>query len=55
MENFFRIAMPLTRLTREDIKFIRDDSCKESFMELKQKLTIAPMLIIPSSELPYVV
>ncbi|XP_060962122.1 uncharacterized mitochondrial protein AtMg00860-like [Cannabis sativa] len=54
VENFSRIAMPLTKLTRKEVKFIWDDSCEKAFRELKERLTSAPVLTVPNSEEPYV-
>ena len=47
--------MPLTKLTRKEVKFVWDDSCEEAFMELKQKLTTAPILTVSNSDELYVV
>ena len=55
VENFSRIAMPLTKLTKKEVKFVWDDSCEEAFRELKQRLNIAPILTVPNSDEPYVV
>ncbi|XP_062118053.1 uncharacterized mitochondrial protein AtMg00860-like [Humulus lupulus] len=55
VENFSQISMPLTKLTRKDLKFVWDDNCKEAFRELKQRLTTVPVLTVPNSEEPYVV
>ena len=55
METFSRIAMPLTKLTRKDLKFVWDDSCEEAFRELKQRLTTTPILTMSNSDEPYVV
>ena len=46
---FSSLALPLNRLTRKGIPFVWDDSCEQSFQELKTKLTSAPILAIPSS------
>ena len=55
VENFSRIAMPLKKLTRKDLKFVWDDSCEEAFRELKQRLTTTPILTMSNSDEPYVV
>ncbi|CAM8901825.1 unnamed protein product [Rhodiola kirilowii] len=55
IENFARLANPLTRLTRKGVKFEWDEVCEKAFEELKIKLTTAPVLIIPSSEEKYIV
>ena len=47
IEEFFRIAAPMTRLTRKEVKFDWDDRCEEAFQDLKRRLTIAPILIVP--------
>ena len=47
--------MPLTKLTRKNIKFVWDDDYEAAFMELKKRLTTAPVLTIPNSNEPYVV
>ena len=46
IENFARIAAPMTRLTRKEVKFDWDDRCEEAFQELKRRLTSAPILIV---------
>ena len=55
VENFSKIAVPLTRLTRKDVRFDWDDKCELAFVELKQKLTSAPVLTVLNSQDPYVV
>ena len=47
IEDFSRLAAPMTRLTRKEVKFDWDDRCEEAFQELKRRLTLAPILIIP--------
>ena len=47
MENFSRIAAPMTRLTRKWVKFEWNDECEKSFQDLKGRLTTAPMLTTP--------
>ena len=46
IEDFSRLAAPMTRLTRKEVKFDWDDRCEEVFQELKRKLTSAPILIV---------
>src|SRR5262249_23952054 len=43
-----RIAAPLTQLTRKQTKFEWSDKCELSFQKLKECLTIAPVLVLPS-------
>ena len=50
IEDFSRIAAPMTRLTRKEVKFDWDDRCEEAFQELKRRLTSALM----STKLIYV-
>ena len=55
IENFSRIAAPLTNLTRNGVKFDWTPKCKKSFQILKRLLTTAPILIIPERGLGYTV
>ena len=47
IEDFSRLAAPMTRLTRKGVKFEWDDLCERAFQELKRRLTAAPILIVP--------
>ena len=47
IKDFSKIALPLTKLTRKNQAFIWNDDCDASFQTLKEKLTSAPVLIIP--------
>ncbi|KAK8934918.1 hypothetical protein KSP39_PZI014856 [Platanthera zijinensis] len=47
VENFSRIALPLTTLTRKDQKFIWTPECARAFEDLKSRLTTAPVLTSP--------
>ena len=42
IEDFSRIAAPMTRLTRKEVKFKWDDRCEEAFQELKRRLLQLP-------------
>ena len=55
IEDFSRIAAPMTRLTRKEVKFDWHDRCKEAFQELKKRLTSAPILIVPDRGQGYTV
>ena len=55
IENFSRIAAPMTRLTRKEVKFEWDDRCEEAFQELKRRLTSAPILIVSDRGQGYIV
>ncbi|GAU51879.1 hypothetical protein TSUD_416640 [Trifolium subterraneum] len=52
---FSEIALPLTRLTRKGAAFVWDELCENSFNLLKQKLTSAPVLVVPDPDKKYVV
>ena len=45
IENFSRIACPMTRLTRKGVSFDWNDKREESFQELKKRLTTTSVLI----------
>ena len=47
VNDFAKIATPLTKLTRKNKKFIWNDKCEESFQELKKRLVTAPVLALP--------
>ena len=47
IEDFSRLAAPMTRLTRMGVKFEWDDLCEKAFQELKRRLTSASILIVP--------
>ena len=55
IEDFSRLAAPMTRLTRKEIKFYWDDRCEEAFQEFKRRLTSASILIIPDRGQGYIV
>ena len=46
IDDFSRLAAPMTSLTRKEVKFDWDDRCEEAFQELKMRLTTAPILIV---------
>ncbi|GAB2284271.1 hypothetical protein Dimus_039656 [Dionaea muscipula] len=48
VEVFSTIALPLTALTRKDVKFVWTDKCEQSFKELKRRLTTAAVLSLPT-------
>ena len=55
MKDFSKIAAPLTRLTQKNIKFNWTDRCEEHFLLLKELLTLAPVLTLPSGDEGYTV
>ncbi|XP_060965428.1 uncharacterized mitochondrial protein AtMg00860-like [Cannabis sativa] len=54
IEGFLKIAVPLTELTRKNLKFVWTDRCEKSFLELKQCLITAPVLTLLSDEEKFV-
>ena len=55
IEDFSQLAAPMTRLTRNEVKFDWDDQCEKAFQELRRRLTIAPILIVPERGQGYTV
>uniref|UniRef100_A0A453G2D1 Retrotransposon protein, putative, Ty3-gypsy subclass n=1 Tax=Aegilops tauschii subsp. strangulata TaxID=200361 RepID=A0A453G2D1_AEGTS len=47
IENFSKIAKPMTELLKKDTKFKWTEECEASFQELRKGLTTAPVLILP--------
>ena len=54
VQDFARIASPLTQLTRKGVPFPYNDACEASFNNLKERLVIASVLIVPESSKGYV-
>ena len=55
VKGFSKIETPLTNLLKKDQKFEWSDTCQHSFEELRQRLTTAPVLALPSGKDGYVV
>ncbi|KAA0042480.1 pol protein [Cucumis melo var. makuwa] len=55
VENFSRIATPLTQLTRKGAPFVWSKACEDSFQNLKQKLVTAPVLTVPDGSGNFVI
>ena len=55
VKGFSRIAGPLTNLTRKDVMYDWVDACQQSFEELKDRLTSAPVLALPNRRDGFVV
>ena len=55
VEDFSRIANPLTQLTRKGTPFVWNPACESSFQELKQKLVSAPVLTVPDGSGGFVI
>src|SRR4051812_16147214 len=50
VENFSKVAKPLTEILKKDKKFLWTPKCEESFQELKRRLTSAPVLAPPDTK-----
>ena len=46
IEDFSQLSTPMTRLTRNEVKFEWNDLCEREFQELKRWLTSAPILLV---------
>ena len=55
MKDFSKIVAPLTRLTQKNVKLNWTDRCEEHFQLLKDLLTSAPVLTLPSEDEGYTV
>ncbi|KAL0556794.1 hypothetical protein IC582_005311 [Cucumis melo] len=55
VEDFSRIATPLTQLTRKGAPFVWSKACEDSFHNLKQKLVTAPVLTVPDGSGSFVI
>nr|GEV40670.1 reverse transcriptase domain-containing protein [Tanacetum cinerariifolium] len=53
IQDFSKIARPMTRLLEKDTSFFFSKECVEAFQTLKIKLTEAPILIAPDWDLPF--
>ena len=48
IQDFSRIALPMTHLTQNNMKFVWSEAYENSFQLLKEKLTTAPVLTLPN-------
>ncbi|XP_075489561.1 uncharacterized protein LOC142528402 [Primulina tabacum] len=55
IKDFSSIAKPITQLTQKNAPFVWSEECQSSFLELKKRLTSAPVLMIPSGTGDFVV
>ncbi|KAL5579985.1 hypothetical protein UlMin_012427 [Ulmus minor] len=55
VEGFSKIAGPLTALTRKGKKYEWIEKCERSFQELKDRLTTAPTLTLPTEDENFVI
>src|ERR1051325_3891565 len=49
VEGFSKLALPLSKLTRKEVRFQWSPECEQSFQELKKRLVTAPILTLPMS------
>jgi hypothetical protein len=55
IEGFSTIASPLTKLTRKEVRFVWSEGCEANFQVLKERLTSALALALPSGTEGFVV
>jgi ribonuclease HI len=55
IEGFSKIARPMTELLKKDKKFVWTEACERSFHELKERLTTAPVLVLPDIRKDFVI
>nr|GEW57979.1 receptor-like protein kinase HSL1 [Tanacetum cinerariifolium] len=53
IQDFSKIAQPMTRLLEKDTPFFFSSECIEAFQTLKGKLTESPILVAPDWDLPF--
>ncbi|GKC81319.1 reverse transcriptase domain-containing protein [Tanacetum coccineum] len=53
IQDFSKIARPMTHLLEKETLFIFSTKCQEAFDTLKKKLTKAPILVAPDWDLPF--
>ena len=53
VENFSKIAKPLSNLLQKSVKFVWSPECRLAFDALKEKLTSTPVLNPPDDSKPY--
>nr|GEZ30840.1 reverse transcriptase domain-containing protein [Tanacetum cinerariifolium] len=53
IQDFSKIARPMTRLLEKDTPLISSKECIEAFQSLKKKLIEAPILVAPDWDLPF--
>nr|GEZ03101.1 reverse transcriptase domain-containing protein [Tanacetum cinerariifolium] len=53
IEDFSKIARPMTRLLKKDNPFLFSKECVEAFQTLKRKITEAPIFIAPDWDMPF--
>jgi transposase InsO family protein len=53
VRDYSKLALPLTELTKTDVRFAWSDQQQQAFDALKRALCSAPVLLIPDPELPF--
>nr|GEU97764.1 reverse transcriptase domain-containing protein [Tanacetum cinerariifolium] len=53
INNFSKIARPMTQLLIKDAKFVFSNKCTQAFNVLKDKLTIPPVIVAPNWNLDF--
>nr|GEX81473.1 reverse transcriptase domain-containing protein [Tanacetum cinerariifolium] len=53
IQDFFKIARPMTNLLEKEIPFVFSKYCIDAFETLKKKLTEASILVLPNWNLPF--
>ena len=53
IEGFYKLDLPLTKLTHKGQAFVRDTQCEHSFQTLKEKLMTVPVLVFPNPREPF--
>ena len=54
VENYAKISKPLVKLLEKDVEFQWSPECNSAFMELKRRLTEAPILAYPRFNKPFI-
>jgi ribonuclease HI len=55
IENFSKIAKPMTELLKSNMPYVWSDKCEASFQKLKTHLTTTPVLTLPDASKDFVV
>jgi len=53
VKDFSKLARPMTQLLKKEAKYIWTDECENAFLELKKRLTTAPVLTLPDEGADY--
>ncbi|GKA57648.1 reverse transcriptase domain-containing protein [Tanacetum coccineum] len=53
IQDFSKIARPMTHLLEKETPFVFSKDCIDAFQTLKKKLTEAPILVVPDWNLPF--